>query len=106
MGTIQSIGNGNTIADTDIQTGQAYSTAGTNGAASGSIGISIGNSATVLTLNYKFTPANVYGNCPCTASLSPSSVSNGNYLAQGSTGPGATDGAASITWTVTSQLGS
>lgn len=103
-GTFRNISVGNTAGNNVTLTGNAYSAGGTGGAASGSITIAVGSSSSSFTLPYNFNPSNVFGKCPCSSSVTNSTLSSGNYKATASTSNGSSDGQASVTWTITSQL--
>jgi hypothetical protein len=103
-GTFRNISVGNTANNNVTLTGNAYSAGGTDGKASGSVTIKVGSSSVSFTLPYNFTPSNVFGKCPCSSSVSNATLSSGNYKATASTIQGSSDGGASVTWTIASQL--
>ena len=104
LGSIRNISVGNTAANGVTLTGNAYSAGGTDGKASGAIGIQVGQSATKFTFNYVFTPSKVFGKCPCSASVPGTTITSGNYKATAGLMQGASDGGASVTWTIVSQF--
>ncbi len=73
------------IRDNDAFNALAYPGEVTRGGAGGYVNVEIGNTGLSLKLDYKFTPKNISGDCPCVASATPQSSMTGPYSAAATT---------------------
>ncbi|MBS0535880.1 MAG: hypothetical protein JSR72_17650 [Proteobacteria bacterium] len=105
-GTFRNISVGNTAGNNATLTGNAYSSGGSRGAASGTVTIKVGASSVSFALGYAFNPKNNFGSCPCNASVPSSPLTSGNYMASATTSSSNSSGQASVTWTITAKLAS